>query len=188
MCANMTCQRPHRTWIAPSHPHLYITVRHELGHDRREAAVDDGILQRKAEEWLSSCIMLYRTAPYTVVLRSREWLSSPFPCPAPPRVDRELETIYPAKRDQVHYAIYMHKTCELHLQDPRTQDGPACLLWGKGYPPPRPAGCRLSRCVTGMGGREEGSLLLTRVHRKTWGAHDGSPTLTCSNKATLSFP
>lgn len=47
-CANMTCQRPHRTWIAPSHPsHLYITVRHELGHDRREAAVDDGILQRK---------------------------------------------------------------------------------------------------------------------------------------------
>lgn len=46
-CANMTCQRPHRTWIAPSHPHLHITVCHELGHDRREAAVDDGILQRK---------------------------------------------------------------------------------------------------------------------------------------------
>lgn len=128
--------------------------------------------------------MLYRTAPYTVVLHSREWLFCPSPGPAPPRVDRELETIYPGKHDQVHYAIHMHKACGFHLQDSRTQDSPAYLLWRRGYPPPPPAWVSIISMRDGDGGREEGSLFLTRVHRKTWGAHDQSPTHTCSNKAT----
>lgn len=55
-------------------PLLHVTVRHELGRDRREAAADDGIPQRKGGAqavWLPSCCTtLRRVLRYSVHRRS----------------------------------------------------------------------------------------------------------------------
>lgn len=143
----------------PVTPHLHITARHELGRDRREAAVDDGFPQRKGGAqavWLP--IVLYHTAPYPMLLRSQQKLSSPPTCPAHPRVDRELQT-KPSCKTASSILICMHETCELHLRDSRTQDKSCLLAVGKRYPPSPPAGCRLSRFRDGDGG---GGFLASR--------------------------